>query len=416
MKILIIGVRWPPETFIRRRIDALLEAGVRVAVAASAVAPGNAASGPVELIRVPAWSGGWLGRLFTLGRLLCAAFLRSPGGTPRILAAAWSHAGDRTGLGQWLTRLLPFAGVRADVAHFEWNFAAVDFLPLFDLLRCPVVVSCRGSQIQVAPHNPARRELVDGIRRTFERAAAVHAVSERIVQEAEALGLDRTKAVVIRPAVDPQFFIPAGQSARRSAQLRIISVGSLNWVKGYEYALVAIRRLKDRGLDLFYDIVGDGVKTERQRVLFTIHDLGLESIVRLRGALGPEEVRDELRRSDVFLLPSLSEGISNAALEAMSCGLPVAASDCGGMGEAVTHGVEGYLAAPRDTEALAACLEALAFDPERRRIMGRAARERVLRDFALPAQTEAFLALYRSLAQPATRALAGAAQLQEEAL
>jgi len=416
MKVLIIGIRWPPETFIRRRITGLLEAGVEVAVAASSVTEGSSAEEQVELIRVPAWSGGWLRRLLALARLLPASCLRSPGGTARVWRAAWSQASGLAGFAQSLMRLLPFTGVRADIAHFEWNFAAVDFFPLFDLLGCPVVVSCRGSQVQVAPHNPARRKLASGIRRTFERAAAVHAVSERIVEEAEALGLDRDKAVVIRPAVDPGFFTPAVDSARRDARFRIISVGALNWVKGYEYGLLTIRRLKDRGLDLLYEIVGDGVKTERQRVLFAIEDLGLEGMVRLRGALEPEEVRNALRQADVFLLPSLSEGISNAALEAMSCGLPVVGSDCGGMREAVRDGVEGFLAPPRDTAGLAACLEQLALAPERRWAMGRAARERILRDFSLPAQTAAFLALYRSVARFPGRAVAGAARLQEELL
>jgi colanic acid/amylovoran biosynthesis glycosyltransferase len=416
VKILIIGVRWPPETFIGRRITGLLEAGVEVQVAASSVQEGSRVPERVALIRIPAWSGGWFRRLLALVRLLPASLLRSPGGTAKVLRASWVHASGPTGFAQGLMRLLPFAGVRADVAHFEWNFAAVDFFPLFDLLGCPVVVSCRGSQIQVAPHNPARRELAGGIRRTFERAAAVHAVSEKIVQEAEALGLDREKAVVIRPAVDAGFFTPAQQGTRREAQFRIISVGSLNWVKGYEYALVAIRRLKDRGLSLLYEIVGDGVKAERQRILFTIQDLGLEGMVRLRGALEPEEVRNALREADVFLLPSLSEGISNAALEAMSCGLPLAGSDCGGMREAVRDGVEGFLAAPRDVEALAACVEQLALNPGMRRSMGRAARERILREFSLPAQTAAFLELYRSVARPAGRAVAGAARLQEELL
>jgi len=99
----------------------------------------------------------------------------------------------------------------------------------------------------------------------------------------------------------------------------------------------------------------------------------------------------------VFLLSSLSEGISNAALEAMACGLPVVTTDCGGMREAVTDGIEGFVVPVRDPEAMAEALLRLWKDPELRRRMGEAARERVLREFRLDQQISAFLALFKDV-------------------
>ena len=91
----------------------------------------------------------------------------------------------------------------------------------------------------------------------------------------------------------------------------------------------------------------------------------------LLGALPPVAVRDRLRQSDVFVLPSLSEGFCNAAVEAMACGLPVVMTNCGGVREGVADGVEGFIVPVRDPEAMAAAIERLAKDPALARPDGR---------------------------------------------
>ena len=113
------------------------------------------------------------------------------------------------------------------------------------LARAPAVISCRGSQINVAPHNPERAAMRDGLAATFARAAAVHCVSAQIRDEATRYGLDPGKAVVIRPAVDPELFQPAVSSPSGSspllpsppAPLRLITTGSVLWRKGYEMCI-----------------------------------------------------------------------------------------------------------------------------------------------------------------------------------
>ncbi|MCX7999488.1 MAG: glycosyltransferase family 4 protein, partial [Leptospiraceae bacterium] len=195
-------------------------------------------------------------------------------------------------------------------------------------------------------------------------------------------------------AEDTNFFKP-GEKSLDKHKLNVVTVGSLGWVKGHEYALLSVRRLVSQGISVRFDIVGDG--PERQRVLYTIYDLELQNHVRLLGRLSPEQVRDKLQKADVFLLSSLSEGISNAVLEAMACGLPVVTTDCGGMREAVTDGVEGFIVPVRDPEAMAEALIRLWKDPELRRKMGEAARKRVLKEFSLDQQISAFLGLFKSI-------------------
>jgi len=175
----------------------------------------------------------------------------------------------------------------------------------------------------------------------------------------------------------------------------VIIVGPLDWQMGYEYALLAIRQLVDSGLDVRFEIIGAG--PEHSRVLYTVDDLNLKEHVHLLGQLPPDDVRRRLQQADVFLLASLSEGISNAVLEAMACGLPVVTTDCGGMRDAVADGVEGFVVPVRDPAAMAEALRKLAADPELRAIMGQRARERILGEFTLEQQTQQFLALYRDV-------------------
>jgi colanic acid/amylovoran biosynthesis glycosyltransferase len=289
---------------------------------------------------------------------------------------------------------LPYAGRRWDIIYFPWNSAAIAHLPVFDL-GTPVVVSCRGAQVSVAPHHPERAELRAGLRDTFARAAAVHCVSEATFREAAAFGLERAKTWVIHPAVDPDVFRPRVTGPARDEVFRVITTGSLIWRKGGEWALSAIRLLRDYGVPVQLVMLGEG--PDRQRLLYSRGDLGLEEVVRFPGRLEPAAVLAELQQADVFLLSSLSEGLANSVLEAMACGIPVVTTDCGGMREAVTDGVEGFVTPVRNAEALARAMLRLARDRDLRERMGRAGRARILREFGLARQIGQWLALFRSV-------------------
>jgi colanic acid/amylovoran biosynthesis glycosyltransferase len=341
----------------------------------------------------PAWDRPVMEKAFHLAAQAGGAMLRG-GKDLRTFSYQVRRVKSRRGRLAFWQRLLPFAGRRWDVIYFPWNSAAIEYLPLMDL-GMPAVVSCRGSQINIAPHNPERRVFRQGLQETFARVSGVHCVSKAILQEAIQYGLDPTKARIIHPAVDPDFFSPQMSDRRDASIFRIITTGSLTWVKGHECACAVVRLLKERGVPVHFEIVGDG--PERQRLLYTIHDLELQEDVFLAGQLPPEAVRQRLQNADAFVLSSLSEGISNAALEAMACGLPVATTDAGGMGEAVTDGVEGLVTPVRDSAALAAALERLWREPELRARMGAAARQRVVRDFSLPDQVAQFVELLSAL-------------------
>ena len=144
-----------------------------------------------------------------------------------------------------------------------------------------------------------------------------------------------------------------------------------------------------------YVIVGAG--PDRAHLLYTAHCLGLENVVRFLGAKSSEEIRALTETSDVFLLPTVREGISNSCLEAMALEMPVISTTTGGMAEVITHGVSGRLVRPRDSHAITEEIVRLHAAPEERRRLAAGARARIEEHFTLDRQIRVFEREYRLL-------------------
>jgi N-acetyl-alpha-D-glucosaminyl L-malate synthase BshA len=140
-------------------------------------------------------------------------------------------------------------------------------------------------------------------------------------------------------------------------------------------------------------MIGDG--PERSPAERRVRELGLEERVAFLGK--QESFVELLAAADVFLLPSEQESFGLAALEALSCGIPVVASDIGGIPEQVEHGSTGYLATVGDVASMARHVLELVGDPERWRLFSRRAREHVLTHFQLAPAIDRYEALYRRL-------------------
>ncbi len=403
-RVLVLGCRWPADPFVARLLDRLHRDGAELTVA-----------GPDPVPAPHRWLPLASGRRVPLPSLLAAcgttvaAALRRP---PRLARARQlvdlARRADRF---RPLERV-PFARDGWDVTYVPWTLAAVDHLPVLDLLP-PVVVSCRGSQVSVAPWNPDRVGVREGLGAVFERAVAVHAVSEAMVEDAVGLGLDRSKARVVRPGADTSVFVPPpgrpeGGRAGEAGRLRIVAVGALGWVKGFEFLVVAVGRLVAAGVDVSVEVVGEG--RDRGRLVAAARDGGVGERVRLVGRLSPVEVRERLWGADVLVLPSVSEGISNAVLEAMATGLAVVTTDCGGMVEVVSDGVEGLVVPVRDVGALVEALGRLAADPGLRDRMGRAGLVRVRAGLTADDNAAGIAGLLAARRRPPARRVSGPAR------
>jgi len=195
---------------------------------------------------------------------------------------------------------------------------------------------------------------------------------------------DRT--VVIPNAVDVDAY---PQSPLERAVPRLISVGRLAAPKDWSTLLSALTELDPETFAELV-IVGDG--PERERVE---HEVKMRSLGRLRLLGERDDVPDLLSDADVFVLASRSEGLPLSVVEAMAAGLPVVASDVGGLHELVRNGETGVLVPPGDPAALADALRPLLVDRELRRRLGSAGRERAKALFDLSGFRRAHLELYR---------------------
>lgn len=133
----------------------------------------------------------------------------------------------------------------------------------------------------------------------------------------------------------------------QSDVVRLLAVGNLNYTKGHDVLLDALVRL---GPQYHLSVIGDGEKRGEYEEFIRKHELAAR--VQFLGFVGRAEVREHLDTSDIFCMPSRSEGMPISALEALGCGVPVVASDVGGLADIIVHGFNGYLTRPADVDDL----------------------------------------------------------------
>jgi colanic acid/amylovoran biosynthesis glycosyltransferase len=301
--------------------------------------------------------------------------------------------------------------LRPNILHFEFGALAARRMYLKELVGCKIIVSFRGYDISYAglPDPTFYREV-------WKKADALHLLGEGLLKRARIRGCpDQMPYALIPPALDLSFFSPpqskeyavAGTAER---PLRILSVGRLIWVKGYDYSLEAVKLLREKGIHFEYRIVGDGDSFDA--VAFAVHQLGLRENVVLLGSRPPHEVRTQIEWADVFLHAAVSEGFCNAVLEAQAMELPIVSSDADGLSENVLNGETGFIVPRRNATALAEKLLQLAHEPALRKRMGMAGIRRVADHFGLQQQVSAFFCLYQQIYEDRFRA--GRKSLQNE--
>ncbi|MCK4513518.1 glycosyltransferase, partial [bacterium] len=189
----------------------------------------------------------------------------------------------------------------------------------------------------------------------------------------ERFGVPASKVESVGTGVDLRRIADARVGEELTRELQIAGrtvvgiVAKLSPVKGHEHFLRAAAGIAKAHDDVAFLVVGDGPR--RQMLTEMAKELEIEDAVVFAGAR--DDVPSLLKLMDVFVLSSLSEGSPNAVLEAMAAGLPVIATDVGGLPDIVIDGESGILVPPGDWEALEKAITELLADPERAAAMGR---------------------------------------------
>jgi sugar transferase (PEP-CTERM/EpsH1 system associated) len=300
-------------------------------------------------------------------------------------------------LSRLLRRLSP------DIVHSR-NWGAFDAVLAARLARVPVVIHGEHGREATDPDglNPRRNRVRRWVAPFVDRWVTVSAELERWL--VRVVGIPSRKVRTICNGVDLSRFSPGDRRAARAAMrlpehVTVIgTVGRLDPVKDQIGLMEAYARLPQLSPPHALVIVGGGPC--RETLIERASRPDLAGRVHLLGERG--DVPQLLAGFDVFVLPSLAEGISNTILEAMASALPVIATRVGGNPELVDDGATGTLVPVGDREALSAALGMYLDGPALRARQGRAGRQRVVESFGLDRMAEGYRHLYATAARRVT--------------
>lgn len=278
----------------------------------------------------------------------------------------------------------------ADVVWGHYGYPAGYLATLFaGLVGRPAVVALRGNDIDsllFPPGDFAR------LRWACERAARVVCVSRDLAAKVAVVTGHRERVVVVPNSVDAALFRPG---PRDDALARALGVaegeavlgfsGELRHKKGAPFLLRALHEVR-RHRPACLLVIGELRPKQRQHLdqFRDEHPADAERVIVTGHLEDPRAVAGHLRLCDLVLLPSLWDGLPNALLEAMACGVPTLVSDAGGIPDVVRHDEHAFVVPRAQLHRLGeAAREVLALPEAHRRRVAAAARDRVLEDFGL---------------------------------
>lgn len=248
---------------------------------------------------------------------------------------------------------LPIAKeVRPDVVDAQFFYPdGPAAMRVAERLARPFSIKARGADISHFGHDPASKPQ---LLRAAAAATGLLAVSDAMRSDMATLGIAPSGIAVHYTGIDTDRFSP-GDRAEARAMLgiadapTILTVGALIPRKGQALVIEALTALPG----VHYHLAGAGEEEGRYRALAT--RLGVADRVHLMGPVANADLPMLYRAADVVVMPSASEGLANAWVEAIACGTPIVISDAGGAAELVTSPTAGRIV-PRDPEAIAAAI------------------------------------------------------------
>ncbi|MDT0643047.1 glycosyltransferase [Zunongwangia sp. F363] len=264
---------------------------------------------------------------------------------------------------------------KTDIIHVQYgtNVHPVDILKKAGLLKSKLIVSFHGHDA-FFPIN-GFIENNGYYQHLFTGDNLVVANTPYLAEKIKGLGCSKENLTTIPVPVDIEYFHP-DKNLVNGKEIKIITVGRLDPVKGHYVAIEFINRIRKKGLSITFTIVGEG--SEYEKLKRKIAELTLEKTINLVGRKSQGEVRDLLNQSDIYLFTGIpvAEGRREtqglATLEAQACGLPVLAFDSGGVKYTMKNGITGFLCAENDLNCLSEKLQLLCNKNLRKKMGGEA--------------------------------------------
>ncbi len=259
-----------------------------------------------------------------------------------------------------------------------------------------LVVSTWGSDVVFPPGDPPPPARVRRIRSLLRQAHRLTATTTFLAEHTRRFAPEGKPIAVIPFGVDCERFSPRADAPRSDGLVQLGYIKTLEPKYGPDVLVEAFARIHARHPHTRLLLAGAGSMAAALRA--RIAQLGLAGVVAMPGRLPLDAVAEEMRRLDLFVMPTVAaEAFGVAAIEASACEVPVVASRAGGVPEAVLDGHTGLLVPPRDRDALAEACIRLIEDPALAGRLGRAGREYVLARYRFEDNASALERLYAEL-------------------
>lgn len=286
---------------------------------------------------------------------------------------------------------------RPDVVHSYLPAGYVVGSLAARLLSISVIIAGRLSLSPVASYSHRTlRLLADPANRVIDLQICDSEASRQVVLSSERVEAGRTVVIHSGSRV-PDLSLPPPRLPEswevRSRELAAVSIANLRWQKGHQVLLTAMAQVARSYPAFRLVLIGEG--PERPRIEWLIGHLGLSGNVVLAGSVG--QASKLLRNFHFSVLPSVQESFGIALVESMAAGVPVVATQVGGIPELVRHGIDGLLVEPKDPSALAEAMLRMLREPQLAAQMGVSAQRRIEESFSIEKMVRDIEGAYHSL-------------------
>ena len=277
-----------------------------------------------------------------------------------------------------------------DWLHFGFATQAIGRENIAKAIGAKMAVSLRGFDIGIYPlKNPKCYDLL------WLNINKLHVISNDLLNLAYANGFKKNVPYQkITPAIDTSFFINQSlKDASNKNLLQLMTIGRLHWKKDYTSIIIALKNLKDRGIDFEYTIIGDG--PEEEKLKYLVYELGLINNIIFTGKISQKEILIYFKQSHFYLQYSLQEGFCNAVLEAQSMGVLPIVSNAEGLSENVLNNKTGWVIEKNSPKLLAdKMVEVINLPQSNKEKIIKQAIERVTKEFNIEKQQKEFIDFY----------------------